>query len=285
MMFFLTTLSSLFAVASAVSPASYPGFHTVWSDDFGGQAGSAPEPSKWNVISTSSVFNNEHETYTNGRENMLITGNGHLQLIPLQDSRAVQGWTSGRIESKYTFVPTPGKITRLESQLSLALGSPWNKRGIWPAFWLNGESYRHGIGWPGSGEVDIMENINGDGIGHGVIHCDRAPGGVCNEPIGIASTVNIADSNAQTWRVDFDRQSNDFSKQSITWYHAGREFHRITGAQVNNADVWASLAQKPMYIIFNVAVGGDWVSLTLMAVLYLANIDPAWAAQRGHPRW
>ena len=256
----LAVLFSLLAVALALVPPQYTGYRGLWSDHFDGAVGTLPVSSKWNVITSSQVFNNEYQTYTSKKANIQVTGAGRLQLIPQVDKSAPRGWTSGRIESKYTFTPTAGKITRLESQLRLAGAPVVNKQGIWPAFWLMGNAYRQGVLWPASGEVDIMENINGDGIGHGVVHCDRAPGGVCNEPIGLASTISIPDSSWHTWRVDFDRKSSNFKEQSITWYRDGIKFNKVTGAQINSASIWATLAQKPLYIIFNVAVGGDWVS-------------------------
>lgn len=41
----------------------------------------------------------------------------------------------------------------------------------------------------------------------------------------------------------------------------GQQFHQVRGDQINDAGVWASLAQKPLFFILNVAVGGDWVGL------------------------
>lgn len=251
---------SFLVVAFALVPPQYSGFSGRWSDHFDGAAGTLPVSSKWNVINTAAVYNNEYQKYTNSKNNIQVTGAGRLQLIPKKDSTAPRGWTSGRIESKYTFTPLAGHITRVESQLRLAGGAVANKQGIWPAFWMMGQSYRQGTLWPASGEVDVMENINGDGIGHGVVHCDKAPGGVCNEPIGLAGTTSIPDVSWHTWRVDFDRRSSSYLSQSITWYRDGVQFNKVTGATIGNAAVWATLAQKPLYIIMNVAVGGDWVS-------------------------
>ncbi|CAM1501425.1 Fc.00g105870.m01.CDS01 [Cosmosporella sp. VM-42] len=277
----LATLLSVLGVALALVPPQYTGYHGLWSDHFDGAAGTLPVSTKWNVISSTQVFNNEYQKYTNSKNNIQVTGAGRLQLIPRADASAPRGWTSGRIESKYTFTPTAGKITRVESQLRIAGGPAANKQGIWPAFWLMGNAYRQGVLWPASGEIDVMENINGDGIAHGVVHCDKAPGGVCNEPIGLANTISIPDYSWHTWRVDIDRRSTNFKDQSITWYRDGTQFHKVTGTQMNSATVWATLAQKPLYIILNVAVGGDWSgppnsktlggTLNMMEVAYVAH--------------
>lgn len=44
-----------------------------------------------------------------------------------------------------------------------------------------------------------------------------------------------------------------------------QQFHQLRGDQIGDFNVWASLAQKPMFFILNVAVGGNWVSLPTCA--------------------
>lgn len=194
-------LCTLLATAFADKPPSYSGFSNKWKDDFAGAKDAIPATSKWNTIATSAVFNNEWQTYTKDKSNVRQTGAGKLQLIPRKD-KTTSRWTSGRIESKYTFTPTSGKVTRLEAKLRIAGAPKSQKQGIWPAFWLNGDSYRtNGTKWPLNGEVDIFENVNGDGTCVGVVHCDQNPGGVCNEPIGLPGRTAINGYQMQTWRV------------------------------------------------------------------------------------
>lgn len=40
-----------------------------------------------------------------------------------------------------------------------------------------------------------------------------------------------------------------------------QQFHQLRGDQIGDFNVWASLAQKPLFFILNVAVGGNWVRL------------------------
>jgi hypothetical protein len=44
------------------------------------------------------------------------------------------------------------------------------------------------------------------------------------------------------------------------------QYHKVTGAQINNLNIWATLAHKPMYAILNVAVGGNWVRTDLSLI-------------------
>ncbi|KAK0390549.1 hypothetical protein NLU13_0053 [Sarocladium strictum] len=255
----LVTLFTLFcATGSALQPPSYTGFSGKWSDHFDAAADALPNSSKWNTIATSAVFNNEWQTYTRNKANIRHTGAGRLQILPRKDSSAVRGWTSGRIESKYTVTPTAGKITRIESQLRIGGAPRSQKQGVWPAFWLMGQSYRQGTLWPASGEIDVFENVNGDNICVGVIHCDRAPGGVCNEPIGLPGRTTIDTNSWVTWRVEIDLRQSDWKKQAITWYKNGVQFHKVLGSTVNSQAVWKTLTAQPLYIIFNVAIGGDF---------------------------
>ena len=105
-----------------------------------------------------------------------------------------------------------------------------------------------------------MENINGQSIGYASLHCNKAPGGICNEPTGLAAQTPLPDTNYHVWRVQIDRRNSNWKSQSITWYMDGRVFHKVTGAKINDAKTWKALAYSPLYIILNVAVGGDWVS-------------------------
>ncbi|KAF5589855.1 endo-1 3(4)-beta-glucanase [Fusarium pseudoanthophilum] len=252
-----TVFTCLFAIAAAVTPPAYSGYTTVWQQGFDGQANTFPSTSTWNIIERVKNYNNEVQAYVKSTSVLRQTGKNTLQLIPRFSSKTKK-WTSARIESTYTLTPKLGKITRVEASLRLGGNSARSKQGIWPAFWLLGDAIRNGVEWPACGEVDIMENVNGQKIGYGAVHCDKAPGGICNEPNGIASNVQLPDSKYHVWRVQFDRRSSNLRSQSITWYLDGRVFHRVTGAQVNNTKVWKSLCHSPMFVIFNVAVGGDW---------------------------
>lgn len=255
---YASVLVALLAVGEAITPPTYASYTRVWSSNFNGAAGSFPPSSEWNIKSTSAVFNNEFQTYKKSTNNLQITAAKTLQITPRRDSSAVGGWTSGRIESNYKFTPKAGRLTVIEAVLRVG-GSPANKKqGIWPAFWLLGNSYRHGTKWPASGEIDIMENINGQKTAVGGLHCDVAPGGICNEPSGIVKTAPLPDNKFYRWRVEINRRSSNWREQYIQWKVGTKVFHKVTGAQLNSERVWKTLAQSDLFIILNVAVGGDW---------------------------
>jgi hypothetical protein len=98
------------------------------------------------------------------------------------------------------------------------------------------------------------------------VHCGSYPGGECNEPTGIGAATQIPDQSWHTWRIQFDRRSNNWRTETITWFLDGQQFHQITGARVNNEATWNALCHSPLFFILNVAVGGNWVSFHPLAL-------------------
>ena len=244
---------------SASNPPSHGGYSLVWSDSFQGAGGSLPNSDNWNVITGDLGVNGEKETYTNSKHNIQLSGGTTLQIIPLRDSSTSGGWTSGRIESKYTFTPSAGKRTMVEARIRFGSNSPSNKQGIWPAFWMLGRVIHNGGSWPSCGEIDILETIDGRLKGYGTLHCDKSPGGLCNENTGIGSTTSIPDQEWHTWRVVIDRTPGSWTDETLTWYMDGQEFEKIPGSRINNQNVWSAVAHSSLFFILNVAVGGGFV--------------------------
>lgn len=252
-------VASLLATAEAIDPPAYTGFRRTWHVAFKGVADTLPSPDVWNVALGDRNDNNELQTYRNNKINLRFSGSETLQIIPRRDASATRGWTSGRIESKANITPENGRLTRIESRLRVAGNPPQNKQGMWYAFWLMGDAFRKGTAWPRCGELDLFENINGQRVSHGVAHCDVYPGGICREPEGLVTTAPLLDNQFHVWRIEIDRRPTDWRLQTLTWYSDGSQYQRVTGAQVNNQQIWATLAQSPFYVILNVAVGGNWV--------------------------
>lgn len=254
-------LTVLLATVDARDAPAYSGFRRVWSSPFKGAADTLPPRETWNIIESDANDNNELQSYRANKVNLRFSGKETLQIHPRRDASAVRGWTSARIETKASITPENGRVTRIEAEIRVAGNPPDRKQGMWYAFWLMGDSFRKGTsGWPASGELDVFENINGQPVSHGVAHCDVYPGGACKEPEGLVKTTPFLDNQMHIWRIDIDRRPTNWKDQTITWSADGKQYHQITGAQINNAGIWAVLAQKPMYIILNVAVGGNWVS-------------------------
>jgi len=291
---YLWTLTSIFGVALAWGPPNYSSWRILWSDAFAGPSGTLPDQTKWNIINGYLNVNNEYETYIASPHEVQHSGGSTVQLVPWRNSSvAPRGWSSGRLESVYTFVPQPGVRTMAEGLIRFGSHPTTAKQGIWPAFWVLGDSIRHGTGWPACGELDILETVNGQLTGYGTAHCGVFPGGVCNEPLGRGATVPIPNQEWQRWRIIWDRTAGSWEGESVTWYMNEQPFHSLVGTQIGDAAVWESLAHRPLFFILNVAVGGEWPGPpndstqdgygSMMEVAYVALYSSAeWTHRQKH---
>jgi hypothetical protein len=247
--------------AQASVPAPPPGFTLTWSDDFTGAAGTGVPTSTWKYDTGpgSNFGTGEIETMTSSTANVFEDGAGHLVLKALHtgtDPRA--GWTSGRIETQAaTFGAPAGGVVRMESIIQQPNVTTTNGAGYWPAFWMLGSTLRTGTPWPGSGEIDILEDINGRSSVFGTLHCGTNPGGPCNESTGIGSGERAC-SGCQTgyhdYAVEIDRST---SPEQIRWYLDGANYFTVNATQVD-ATTWANAVDHPFFIIYDLAMGGGF---------------------------
>ncbi|KAI1079755.1 glycoside hydrolase family 16 protein [Whalleya microplaca] len=243
------------ALAVAITPPNVDGMTIVWSEDFEGPAGASPDGNAWNIMDAINT-NDELQTYTTSNKNLQISGGGTIQFVPHKSPSGL--WTSGRIETKGSWTPAPGKVTKIAANILLGSNSFLEKQGIWPAFWALGDAMRHGTQWPEAGEIDIFEQVNGLPTGYGTLHCATGTTNPCLEPIGRKGTVIMPTDGFHVWSVTIDRTNDDWTQQTISWQLDGNTFTTTTGAQIGDAATWSALAHSPLYLILNVAVGGDW---------------------------
>ncbi|KAF6839013.1 endo-1,3(4)-beta-glucanase [Colletotrichum plurivorum] len=242
---------ALVSIARALAPPPIDRMSIIWSETFQGNAGAPPRRDTWNVALAIDT-NNEVQTYTDSSWNLQISGGETIQLIPRKSSNGV--WTSGRIETKAAWTPQPGK--KLRVQAMFRMGGNANKQGIWPAFWMMGDAVRNGVEWPLCGELDVFEQVNGQLSATGTVHCQQESGGICNEPSGRGSVTRIPDNDWHTWSLQWDRTSGNWLTETIAWLRDGTVFNQLTGADIGNEGIWATLAHMPYYVLLNVAVGG-----------------------------
>ena len=174
-----TTISTpATSAAPADVPAAPAGFTTTWSDDFNGTAGSALDTGAWRYDTGTGFGTGEIETMTNSTSNVYEDGSGHLVLKALHSGTDPNsGWTSGRIETQADgFGALPGGVVRIQASIQQPNLTTANGAGYWPAFWMLGSPLRVGVPWPGSGEIDAMEDINARSSEFGTLHCGRRSG-------------------------------------------------------------------------------------------------------------
>lgn len=233
----------------------------VWRADFDGDAGTLPSGDDW-ILDTGTGYDGgpanwgtgEVQTYTDDPANIQLDGEGHLKITALKDGDT---WTSGRIETKRTdFAAPEGGTLRIEASLSLPDVSGDEALGYWPAFWTLGDEYRGNYwNWPGIGEFDIMENVNGAPETHGVLHCGENPGGPCNETEGVGNHAECGGTckgGFHEYALELDRSG---ATEELRWLQDGQVFHTVTEDQVG-ADAWQQATGHGHFVLLNLAMGG-----------------------------
>jgi beta-glucanase (GH16 family) len=120
-----------------------------------------------------------------------------------------------------------------------------------------GAPLRTGVPWPTSGEIDILEDINGRSSVFGTLHCGTNPGGACNESTGIGSGERACggcQTGYHTYAVQIDRS---VSPEQIRWYLDGNNYFTLAANRVD-ATTWANAVDHPFFIIFDLAMGGGF---------------------------
>jgi F5/8 type C domain/Glycosyl hydrolases family 16 len=251
------------AVAPSAVPAPPAGFQLTWSDDFNGAANTGLNTDVWryDAGAGANFGTGEIETTTTSTANVYQDGQGHLVLKALHtgaDPNA--GWTSGRVETQADGWGAPaGGVVRIESSLQQPNVNTTNGLGYWPAYWMVGSPLRVGIPWPGSGEIDVMENINGHDSLFSTLHCGGlAPNpNPCNEYTGIGSGERAC-SGCKTgyhqYAVEIDRS---VSPEQIRFYLDGNNLYTVNSSQVD-ATTWNNAVHHNFTPIYDLAIGGQF---------------------------
>lgn len=240
----LAAAASLAAQTTAKDGAS-PHATLVWADEFNGPNGSAPDPAKWTVIDDGSGYgNNEQEYYTPRASNVRVE-DGHLVLTAYRENYSgkdgARAYTSGRLESHNKLDLQYGRV---EARIRLPRG-----QGIWPAFWMLGSDYRT-TGWPGCGEIDIMENIGAepDKV-HGSLHGPGYFGGVpLSATYALPAPARFSD--------DFHVFAVDWRPGEMRFYVDGNLYETQKASELSADKKW--VFEHPFYVILDLAVGGYW---------------------------
>lgn len=219
--------------------AGPPPWTLVWSDEFDGAAGALPDTATWRLEVGTDWGNQQLECDTDRASNASLDGRGRLVITARRESYAGCAYTSARLTSrgKRSF-----RYGRIEARLQLPRG-----RGLWPAFWMLGESFPR-VGWPASGEIDIME-FRGQEPST-VIGTVHGPG--YSGADGITGSTTLRG-------VRFDEAFHVFavewSAERITWSVDGTRYHEVTRADVKGPWVF----DEPFHLLLNVAVGGTFL--------------------------
>lgn len=231
----------------------------VWHDEFDG---STLNTANWNVIDGDMGVNNELQYY---RPANVWVSDGKLVLMPRQESYGGKSFTSGRIDSNNKVYFTHG---RLDARIKM----PKTYKGLWPAFWMLGnDTYPN---WPTCGEIDVVEM--GSQYGY--------PGQENNTEGFFPATVHWYDASATQYgqghgmkygnRNGYSVEDGEYHLYSCVWdgttikmyldldkYPSEEPFYTLTKTSDINDSFYDSTFQSPFFIVFNVAVGGDFTGV------------------------
>lgn len=235
-----------------VSPAQN-GWTLVWSDEFNYTGN--PDPTKWGY-DRGFIANQEKQYYTDSLKNVRVEKGvliieAHKEKVANTDYKnpEIKGWAQYKAEidtAQYTAarIITKGlaewKYGRIEAKAKLPKG-----RGMWPAIWMLSNDK---IGWPESGEIDIMEHVGYDNDTiHGTIHT-KAYNHMKGTQKGKSIFIENPNEEFHVFSIEWTPDKIDFLLDDVVYNHIKNE--NKTTAE------WPF--DKKFYLILNVAVGGMW---------------------------
>jgi beta-glucanase (GH16 family) len=245
----LCTLALVGAAALIAPQTASAQWTLVWSDEFNGANGSAPDPTKWTYDTGGGGWGNgELQTYCAAGSNTAPCSaanpnayqSGGQLVIRARNSGGT--WTSARLKTQGV---AQFQYGRIEARLKLPVGA-----GLWPAFWMLGTDIGS-VGWPQCGEQDVMEWVNGYGPSttSSTVHGPGYSGGG-----GIGSSFTFPNGG---------RTDTDFHVYGVVWSPNRMDFYRddvngpfftVTPSSIPGGTQW--VYNHPFFLLLNLAIGG-----------------------------
>ncbi|MCE2788362.1 MAG: glycoside hydrolase family 16 protein [Saprospiraceae bacterium] len=229
-------------IISGTCQQSKDQYQLVWSDEF--DKDGAPDNAKWSYDLGDGCpevcrwGNNELQYYTKEIKNAHIKG-GYLVITALKEPLQGYDFTSSRLVTKQKGDFLYGKV---EARAKLPVG-----KGTWPAIWMLPTVWKYG-GWPGSGEIDIMEHVGyePDSV-YGTVHTQKYNHILGTQKSGVIFSPTT-ESSFHTYGIEWD-------ESAIHFFMDGKVYHTFTNDRQGSAS-WPF--DQPFHLIVNLAVGGNW---------------------------
>ncbi|HEV2279539.1 MAG TPA: family 16 glycosylhydrolase [Acidobacteriaceae bacterium] len=260
------------AVASQTYSPNIASGTLVWSDEFtnSGSSPAQPNPATWTYDTGAGGWgNNELETYcswgsntspcNSSNPNAYVGPDGYLHIVAQQPSSGT--YTSARMKSQGLFSFMYGRI---EARLEVP-----ESQGMWPAFWMLGNNITT-VNWPACGESDVMEHIDGSVPPNPNLGYDWYQASVHGTNLNGGSPYGNSTFSAATWHT----YGMIWTKGQVQFYIDNPSTPYETFNPANISGTWP-FDQGPMFVILNLAVGGNWPgnpnSTTVFPSTYLVD--------------
>lgn len=257
----LAVATWLAALVAAWSPAGAG----AWTESFAGPAGTRPDPQSWrHDVGATGWGNGELQRYTASTANARLDGRGHLELVARRVRPGARrgSFTSARLTTRGRFAFRYGTV---EMRARLPRG-----KGLWPAFWMLGDTFP-ATPWPDCGEIDVMESLGNDPFrAYGTVH---GPGSLAEEGVGGKIRTRKALS------AGFHRFGARWSPGAVTFTLDGRRYATVERSSYPAGQLWA--LDRPMYLIVNLAVGGQWPGAPSARTAFPARMAIDWIRVAG----
>lgn len=243
-----SVIGTVFAFSNTVKAAD--NYELVWSDEFNGNY---LDTNTWNYeIGTGSWGwgNNEQQYYT---DRNIKVSNGTMKITAKREDYGGMKYTSSRITTKNKKNFKYGKI---EARIKMP-----KFKGVWPAFWMLGAN-QDSVGWPKCGEIDIVEAINDENLVYGTLHWFNDPG---NNNADSGSSVAVAD------RTEYYVYGVEWTADKLRWYVDGKVYRTMDVSNDSFSEV-----RKEYFVIFNMAIGGQWPGYNIDETAFPATMEVDW---------
>ena len=238
----LVTLLGLPIAASA---------QVLWSDEF--NTGTAPDSRVWTYdLGAGGWGNSELQEYTNAPGNVRVEGG---ELIITAQAQTLKGgrrsFTSGRIK-------TENKLTFQYGTIEARIKAPNVANGLWPAFWTLGNNFS-AVGWPDSGELDIMEMGSAAAISAGLVN--RRVGSAAHwEHNGGRADYGLSYDSPTDLTTGYHLLRMEWTPTLVATYIDGILIWQMDISNTSCTD--CSEFHQPHFMLFNLAVGGTYTGIT-----------------------
>jgi beta-glucanase (GH16 family) len=250
------TTAIAIVIATAIALCFAPrGRAAAVFDNFNGPAGSAPNPAYWGYISGTGRDEGIQNYQT---ANAYLDGQSHLVI---EARSTAGGYTSARVQTKNKLNLGYGTIT---ARIKMPSG-----QGLWPAFWLVGAD-EDTTPWPDCGEIDMIELLSNSTTYDTTIH-GPMPGAprTGDGTVQAQFTGPIADLS-----TDYHDYWVQHFADHITVGIDTRTLGEFTPASLPAGAQW--VYNRPMYAIFNLAVGGPWAGAPDSSTQFPAKMVVDW---------